>query len=63
MSKTTANKIAKLLSQEKQIEENLLIKKNKNLPKSLRRLISIKRKLALLSLVKSLDDPQVHEQE
>ncbi len=58
-----AEKIAKLLSKKKQAEESLLIKNNKNLPKYLRRLLSIKRKLIILNYTKFHDVPQAHEQE
>lgn len=58
-----AEKIAKLLAKKKQAEESLLIKKNKNLPKYLRRLLSIKRKLITLNYTKFPDGPQSHAQE
>jgi len=58
-----AQKIAKLLTKKKQTEESLLIKKNKNLPKFLRRLLSIKRKLIILNYTKFPDGPQSREQE
>ncbi len=63
MAKTDAQEIAKLLEMERKIEADLLIKKNKNLAKNLRRLLSIKRKLVLLNYSKSHGDPQSHERE
>ncbi len=58
MPKNSAEKVAKLLAKEKQCERILLVKKNKNLHKSLRRLLSAKRKLALINFTKSPDGPQ-----
>lgn len=58
MARTNAEEIAKLLSLEQEIETKLLIKKNKNLAKNLRRLLSIKQKLVLLNYSKSHDAPQ-----
>lgn len=56
MSARNTQKIAQLLQKEKAIENELLIKKNKNLARSLRRLLSTKRELAALSEAKSLYD-------
>lgn len=56
MSTHNTQKIAQLLQKEKAIENELLIKKNKNLARSLRRLLSTKRELAALSEAKSLYD-------
>ena len=63
MAKTNAKEIATLLEMEQKIEAELLVKKNKNLAKNLRRLLSIKRKLVLLNYSKSHADPQLHEPE
>lgn len=57
MKNKHADKIAKLLAAQQALEDSLVIKKNKNLAKNLRRLLSIKRKLVIINNSKSLDDP------
>lgn len=57
MKNKHADKIAKLLAAQQELEDSLVIKKNKNLAKNLRRLLSIKRKLVIINNSKSLDDP------
>ncbi len=49
MHKTKAEKITALINEATKIENELLIRKNKNLHKNLCRLIAIKRKLVSLN--------------
>lgn len=53
--------IQQLLDSGEDSEAILLVKKNKNLPHTLHRLISIKRKLAKLNEIKAPYGPQEHE--